>query len=74
MIQATTIIAEINKFMKQNNLKLTQLARRSEINTGTISAVISGARPLAVDQMDLKQWGFQKDIFIRPIFGIIFRK
>lgn len=52
MIQTTTIIAEINKFMQQNNLKLTQLARRSEINTGTISAVISGARPLAVDQMD----------------------
>lgn len=48
----TTIIAAISQYMEQNGLSLTQLAKQWELNPGTVSSILNGNRPLAVEQLE----------------------
>jgi transcriptional regulator with XRE-family HTH domain len=48
----TTIIAAIYQYMEQNGLSLTQLAKQWELNPGTVSSILNGNRPLAVEQLE----------------------
>lgn len=48
----TTIRSELEQFIKNNNLTITQFAERSDMNCGTISNIIRGQRPIAMQQLD----------------------
>lgn len=48
----TTILTEITKHMKDHDLILSDLARKAEMNPGTMSSIINGNRTLSVDQLD----------------------
>ncbi len=48
----TTILTEIAKHMRDNDLILSDLARAAEMNPGTMSSIINGNRTLSVDQLD----------------------
>ncbi|MGG6313274.1 helix-turn-helix domain-containing protein [Paenibacillus macerans] len=52
MNEPTTILAEINEYMKRRELTLTQLAKEAEINPGTLSSILKGNRILTVEQLD----------------------
>lgn len=52
MYNTTTILTEITKHMKDNDLILSDLAREAGMNPGTMSSVINGNRTLSVDQLD----------------------
>ncbi|MGG6313161.1 transcriptional regulator [Paenibacillus macerans] len=48
----TTIIEAVHKYMERNGLSLTQLAKQWELNPGTVSSILNGNRPLAVEQLE----------------------
>ncbi|MNO65338.1 hypothetical protein D3C76_560910 [compost metagenome] len=48
----TTIIGAIYQYMERNGLSLTQLAKQWEVNPGTVSSILNGNRPLAVEQLE----------------------
>ncbi|MFR9708244.1 transcriptional regulator [Paenibacillus sp. MB22_1] len=47
-----TIVAAIEEYMVRHQLNLTQLAKQLELNPGTLSSILNGNRPLAVDQLE----------------------
>lgn len=52
MKSRATIVAAIEEYMVRQNLNLTQLAKQFELNPGTLSSILNGNRPLAVDQLE----------------------
>ncbi|EHB67180.1 helix-turn-helix transcriptional regulator [Paenibacillus lactis] len=48
----TTIRGEIEHFIKERGLTINQFARATGINSGTLSSIINGRRPLSVKQLD----------------------
>ncbi|KJD47398.1 helix-turn-helix domain-containing protein [Paenibacillus terrae] len=52
MEPTTTIRAELENFMKQNGLNITQFGLVAGINPGTISGIVTGNRALSVHQLD----------------------
>ncbi|ASR45373.1 transcriptional regulator [Paenibacillus kribbensis] len=47
-----TIRAEIEKYLKQKGLSMTQFGRITNLNVGTVSGFITGNRSLSVNQLD----------------------
>ncbi|MGG6310471.1 transcriptional regulator [Paenibacillus macerans] len=47
-----TIRAQLEDFLIQNHLTLSQFAEISQINAGTLSGIINGHRPIAMHQLD----------------------
>ncbi|MFB5269312.1 helix-turn-helix domain-containing protein [Paenibacillus enshidis] len=52
MNTTTTILAELDEFRGKNHLNTNQLAKRSGLNPGTVSAILNNKRVLGVDQLD----------------------
>ncbi|MGG6477516.1 helix-turn-helix domain-containing protein [Paenibacillus sp. NRS-1781] len=52
MSNTTTILAEIIKHMKENSLNISELARISGMNLGTVSSLVNGNRTFSVYQLD----------------------
>ncbi|MEK4734452.1 transcriptional regulator [Paenibacillus sp. FSL L8-0641] len=52
MEPTTTIRAELENFMKQNELNITQFGLVAGINPGTVSGIVTGNRTLSVQQLD----------------------
>lgn len=49
---APTIRSQIEKFMKEQGYKLQRFSELCGVNVGTLSGVITGKRPLSVNQLD----------------------
>ncbi|WP_179030964.1 helix-turn-helix domain-containing protein [Paenibacillus kribbensis] len=47
-----TIRAEIERYLKQKGLSMTQFGRITDLNVGTVSGFITGNRSLSVNQLD----------------------
>ncbi|MGW9529901.1 transcriptional regulator [Paenibacillus terrae] len=52
MEPTTTIRIELENFMKQNGLNITQFGLVAGINPGTVSGIVTGNRTLSVHQLD----------------------
>ncbi|MGG3279545.1 transcriptional regulator [Paenibacillus solani] len=52
MKRTATIRHEIIKFMEENNMTINQFARLSSINSGSLSSILNGNRPMSVNQID----------------------
>ncbi|MBT2289887.1 helix-turn-helix transcriptional regulator [Paenibacillus albidus] len=52
MEPAPTILAELGHYLKEEALTITQFAERSGLHSGTLSNVIHGLRPIAMQQLD----------------------
>ncbi|UQZ37609.1 transcriptional regulator [Paenibacillus sp. PK3_47] len=48
----TTIQAELEAFLKRNGKTINQFAGISGVNSGTLSSIINGNRPIAMQQLD----------------------
>jgi transcriptional regulator with XRE-family HTH domain len=48
----TTILAEMMKYMNENGLNISDLARESKMNPGTVSSIVNGNRKFSVYQLD----------------------
>lgn len=47
-----TIRAELENYLKKNGITINQFAEVSGVNSGTISSIINGNRPIAMQQLD----------------------
>ncbi|MFK4300442.1 transcriptional regulator with XRE-family HTH domain [Paenibacillus sp. RC254] len=52
MSNTTTILAEMMKYMNENGLNISDLARESKMNPGTVSSIVNGNRKFSVYQLD----------------------
>ncbi|MGW8957123.1 transcriptional regulator [Paenibacillus sp. NPDC055715] len=52
MSNTTTILAELIKYMNEHDLNISNLARKSEMNPGTVSSLINGNRKFSVFHLD----------------------
>ncbi|MGG3283302.1 helix-turn-helix domain-containing protein [Paenibacillus solani] len=52
MIHTTTIRSELDIYLKKTGLTINQFAEQSKINSGTLSTIINGKRPIAMQQLD----------------------
>ncbi|WP_317616218.1 helix-turn-helix domain-containing protein [Paenibacillus ihbetae] len=52
MKATTTICGEIEHFIKEQGLTINQFAKIADINSGTLSSILNGRRPLSVKQLD----------------------
>ncbi|KOP64746.1 DNA-binding protein [Bacillus sp. FJAT-18019] len=52
MIHTTTIRSELDSYLKKTGLTINQFAEQSQINSGTLSTIINGKRPIAMQQLD----------------------
>ncbi|WP_059044297.1 helix-turn-helix domain-containing protein [Paenibacillus rubinfantis] len=52
MKHRTTIIMAMEEYMEDHKLSLTQMAKLLDLNPGTVSSILSGNRPLAVEQLE----------------------
>ncbi|MCM3700209.1 helix-turn-helix transcriptional regulator [Paenibacillus macerans] len=50
--EPTTIRDQLEGFLKRKNITLNQFSERSQINSGTLSGIINGHRPIAMQQLD----------------------
>ncbi|MFM9278916.1 transcriptional regulator [Paenibacillus jiagnxiensis] len=48
----TTIRSELEGYIKQHNLNITQFSKLAGLNPGTMSAILNGNRVMAVNQLD----------------------
>ncbi|GGH29704.1 helix-turn-helix domain-containing protein [Paenibacillus segetis] len=69
-----TIRAELEDYLRKNRITITQFAESSGVNSGTISSVIKGNRPISMLQLDriteamgLTE-GFFYDIYVNECF------
>lgn len=53
MIHTTTIRSELEDYLRRTGLTINQFAEKSKVNSGTISTIIKGTRPIAMQQLDL---------------------
>ncbi|WP_334075047.1 MULTISPECIES: helix-turn-helix transcriptional regulator [Paenibacillus] len=51
-MSSSTILAEVTQYIKQNDLNISQFAKKLDINVGTVSYLINGNRTLTVDHLD----------------------
>ncbi|MCA1292818.1 helix-turn-helix domain-containing protein [Paenibacillus sp. alder61] len=51
-LSSSTILAEVTQYIRQNDLNISQFAKKLEINVGTVSYLINGNRTLTVDHLD----------------------
>lgn len=51
-MSSSTILAEVTQYIRQNDLNISQFAKKLEINVGTVSYLINGNRTLTVDHLD----------------------
>ncbi|MDQ0172205.1 helix-turn-helix domain-containing protein [Paenibacillus tundrae] len=65
VLLTSTIRSHIEGFIKQHGYKLQEFAKVCGVNVGTISAIINGSRPIAVNQLDLitSGMGLEKGYF-----------
>ncbi|MDY8024969.1 transcriptional regulator [Paenibacillus polymyxa] len=47
-----TIRAEVQTYLKRNGLTMTEFGHTIDLNTGTVSGIVTGNRPLSVHQLD----------------------
>lgn len=52
LIHTTTIRSELDFHLKKTGLTINQFAELSKINSGTLSTIIKGIRPIAMQQLD----------------------
>ncbi|MGM1050603.1 MAG: helix-turn-helix domain-containing protein [Bacillota bacterium] len=52
MIHTTTIRSELESYLHRTGLTINQFAEESKVNSGTISTIIKGTRPIAMQQLD----------------------
>ncbi|MBW4085773.1 helix-turn-helix transcriptional regulator [Paenibacillus sp. S150] len=52
MEPAPAILAELENYLKREGLTITQFSERSGIHSGTLSNMIRGRRPVAIQQLD----------------------
>ena len=52
MKTTATIRGEIERFINEHGMTINQLARTTGINSGTLSSILNGRRPLSVKQLD----------------------
>lgn len=52
MIHTTTIRSELESYLNRAGLTINQFAEKSKVNSGTISTIIKGTRPIAMQQLD----------------------
>lgn len=52
MIHTTTIRSELETYLKKTGLTINQFGELSKINSGTLSTIIKGVRPIAMQQLD----------------------
>lgn len=52
LIHTTTIRSELDFHLKKTGLTINQFAELSKINSGTLSTIIKGVRPIAMQQLD----------------------
>lgn len=51
-MSSSTILAEVTQYIRQNDLNISQFAKKLKINVGTVSYLINGNRTLTVDHLD----------------------
>ncbi|AIQ60789.1 transcriptional regulator [Paenibacillus borealis] len=70
MEATTTILAELEEYLRQKALTITQFARHSQLHSGTLSNIVHGHRPIAMQQLDRitramgREEGFFYDLYI----------
>lgn len=70
MEATTTILAELEAYLRQKALTITQFARHSQLHSGTLSNIVHGHRPIAMQQLDRitramgREEGFFYDLYI----------
>ncbi|WP_339220173.1 helix-turn-helix domain-containing protein [Paenibacillus sp. FSL H8-0332] len=70
MEATSTILSELEEYLKQTDLTITQFAKRSQLHSGTLSNIINGHRPIAMQQLDRitramgQEEGFFYDLYI----------
>lgn len=52
METTTTIRGEINKYLQDNRMTINQFARITGINSGTLSSILNGNRPISMNQLE----------------------
>nr|WP_114498354.1 helix-turn-helix transcriptional regulator [Fontibacillus phaseoli] len=52
MLKSTTILTELNSYIKQHEFTIRQFALKLGINVGTVSHILNGTRKLTVNQLD----------------------
>lgn len=67
VILTPTISSHIEDYIEQQGYKLQQFANVCSVNVGTISAIINGTRPIAMNQLDqiTAGMGLERDIFMK---------
>jgi hypothetical protein len=67
---ATTILAELEEYLRKEALTITQFAKHSQLHSGTLSNIVHGHRPIAMQQLDRitqamgQEEGFFYDLYI----------
>lgn len=65
-----TILSELEDYLKREALTITQFARQSQLHSGTLSNIVHGHRPIAMQQLDRitramgREEGFFYDLYI----------
>lgn len=65
-----TILSELEDYLKREALTITQFARHSQLHSGTLSNIVHGHRPIAMQQLDRitramgREEGFFYDLYI----------
>ncbi|WP_019635678.1 helix-turn-helix domain-containing protein [Paenibacillus fonticola] len=52
MNHTAPILLQLDEFMKHENINLSTLAKRAQVNVGTLSAILNGNKMLTVDHLD----------------------
>lgn len=52
MKSVATIRTQLEEYLKSNRMTLNQFSGKTQINSGTLSGIINGHRPIAMQQLD----------------------
>lgn len=52
MQATTTMLSELEEYLRQKGLSITEFAKRSQLHSGTLSNILRGHRPIAMQQLD----------------------
>ncbi|MEK3838083.1 MULTISPECIES: helix-turn-helix domain-containing protein [unclassified Paenibacillus] len=76
MQATTTVLSELEEYLRRTGLTITQFAKRSQLHSGTLSNILRGHRPIAMQQLDRitqamgREEGYFYDLYINDyIFG-----
>lgn len=69
-----TIRVHIEKYMRENDLKLQHFSDITGINVGTLSAILKGSRPMSMNQLNqiTSAMGLEKGYFYKT-YGVEYR-